>query len=233
MPSVLRFSNRRLAHLVAVVDGQGNQITSFGGGGGIGGGGTEYTEGDIDTSFTGPVVLAEGPANTAAPLQVDGSKRLLVGIAADTVGLATAARQDTANTTLSAIATHVERTYRAPNPFHTHTTEASVASGGTVNLESAQVTPGSRGHLLGVVVSSTVPFKAALSALEGGLPAGDPVVWVASSRGWEYRPPAEGFFTVVGSADPGLDGFRVAVTNLDTNAPADVYATFLWSEDVI
>jgi hypothetical protein len=49
--------------------------------------GTEYTEGDTDTTFTGAIALAEGPSNTATPLQVDASKHLQVDIAADSVGI--------------------------------------------------------------------------------------------------------------------------------------------------
>jgi len=48
---------------------------------------TEYTEGDIDASLTGIVSMAEGPSNTATPLQVDASKHLQVDIAADSVGI--------------------------------------------------------------------------------------------------------------------------------------------------
>src|SRR5688572_25103565 len=48
---------------------------------------TEYTEGDTDTTFTGIVSMAEGPSNTATPLQVDASKHLQVDIAADSVGI--------------------------------------------------------------------------------------------------------------------------------------------------
>lgn len=57
--------------------------------------GTEYTEGDTDTTLTGPAVMAEGPSNTATPLQVDASKHLQVDIAADSAGLATSANQST------------------------------------------------------------------------------------------------------------------------------------------
>lgn len=49
--------------------------------------GTEYTEGDTDATFSGLVVMAEGPSNTATPLQVDSSKNLQVDIAADSVGI--------------------------------------------------------------------------------------------------------------------------------------------------
>lgn len=47
-----------------------------------GGSGTEYTEGDTDTTFTGAIALAEGPSDTATPLQVDASKHLQIDIAA-------------------------------------------------------------------------------------------------------------------------------------------------------
>lgn len=60
---------------VAIVDGSGNQITSFGGG-------TQYTEGDVDATLTGTIAMAEGPSNTATPLQVDASNHLQVDIAA-------------------------------------------------------------------------------------------------------------------------------------------------------
>jgi len=48
-------------------------------------GGTEYTEGDTDTTFTGPVVLTEGPSNTAAPLQSNAAKDLLVSLDGESV----------------------------------------------------------------------------------------------------------------------------------------------------
>jgi len=44
---------------VAIVDGSGNQITSFGGG-------TQYTEGDTDATITGTAALVEGAANALA-----------------------------------------------------------------------------------------------------------------------------------------------------------------------
>ena len=52
-----------------------------------GGGGTQYTEGDTDATLTGTIAMAEGPADTAAPLQVDASSNLQVDIAADSVGI--------------------------------------------------------------------------------------------------------------------------------------------------
>lgn len=45
------------AQAVAIVDGSGNQLTSFGGG-------TQYTEGDTDATITGTAILWEDAANT-------------------------------------------------------------------------------------------------------------------------------------------------------------------------
>ncbi len=63
------------AQAVAIVDGSGSQITSFGGG-------VQYTEGDVDATFTGTMMLAEAAGNTAAALQIDASGHLQVDLAA-------------------------------------------------------------------------------------------------------------------------------------------------------
>jgi len=68
------------AQAVAIVDGSGSQITSFGGG-------VQYTEGDTDASFTGTIMLAEAAGNTAAPLQIDASGHLQVDLAASSTSV--------------------------------------------------------------------------------------------------------------------------------------------------
>lgn len=45
-----------------------------------GGGGTEYTEGDVDPTITGPAILGEGPANAITPILVDASGHLQIDI---------------------------------------------------------------------------------------------------------------------------------------------------------
>lgn len=50
-----------------------------------GGGGTEYTQGDTDTTITGGAVLAEGPGDALTPLLVDASQHLQVDLAAASV----------------------------------------------------------------------------------------------------------------------------------------------------
>jgi hypothetical protein len=58
---------------VAIVDGNGDQITSFGGG-------TQYTQGDTDASITGTAMLMEAAADTLVPLQGTIANGLLVDL---------------------------------------------------------------------------------------------------------------------------------------------------------
>lgn len=62
---------------VSIIDGSGNQITSFGGG-------TQYTEGDIDASITGTAMLWEDTSDTLRP--VSAAKPLPVNIVAGSSG---------------------------------------------------------------------------------------------------------------------------------------------------
>ncbi len=58
---------------VAITDASGNQITSFGGG-------TEYTEGDTDSSITGKAMMMEGAANALVPAQGTVADGMLVNL---------------------------------------------------------------------------------------------------------------------------------------------------------
>lgn len=58
---------------VAIVDGAGDQITSFGGG-------TQYTEGDVDASITGTAAMMEVAGNTLQPVQGTVADGLLVNL---------------------------------------------------------------------------------------------------------------------------------------------------------
>lgn len=85
---------------VAIVDGNGDQITSFGGG-------TQYTEGDTDASITGTAMLMEGAANALVAAQGTAADGLLVNLGSNNdvtvAGVATSAKQDTGNTSLASI----------------------------------------------------------------------------------------------------------------------------------
>lgn len=71
---------------VAIIDANGDQITSFGGG-------TQYTEGDVDTSITGTAMMWEDTGDTMRV--VSAAKPLPVSATIDTTGLATSANQTT------------------------------------------------------------------------------------------------------------------------------------------
>lgn len=73
----------RDALAVGIVDANGDQITSFGGG-------VQYTEGDTDASITGTAIMWEDAADTLTP--VNSSKPLPVTVI---TGFATSAKQDT------------------------------------------------------------------------------------------------------------------------------------------
>lgn len=116
---------------VSIVDGSGSQITSFGGG-------TQYTEGDVDVSITGTAALAEGPSDTLEALQVDASKNLKVSIEVDNVGIGGGVQYTEGDTDASITGTAVMwedtsdtlRSVSAANPF-----PVDIISGSSSNTE--------------------------------------------------------------------------------------------------
>ena len=84
--------------VVAIVDGSGDQITSFGGG-------TQYTEGDTDATITGTAMLMEGAGNALVVAQGTAADGLLVNLGSNNdvtvsssalpTGASTAANQTT------------------------------------------------------------------------------------------------------------------------------------------
>lgn len=114
-------------------------------------------------------------------------------------------------------------------PQRTSISALSIAAGGQSDLDSTQITDTLTGKLMQLLVSSSVPFKAELKTVSGSSGSVSLATWVAYRGEWNFTPPHKGFFTVLGTT-PGLDAFRVTVTNLDTTSPADVYATFLYDE---
>jgi hypothetical protein len=89
---------------VAIVDGNGDQITSFGGG-------TQYSDGDADADPTGTVAMGTDGANVFA-VHTDTSGDLQVDVLSSALpsGASTSALQTTGNTSLSTIAGAVSGT---------------------------------------------------------------------------------------------------------------------------
>lgn len=94
----------RDALAVGIVDGNGDQITSFGGG-------TQYTEGDTDATITGTAALMEGAGNTLVPLQGSTTDGQLVNLGANNdvtiTGSALTALQNI-DTDLTTVVGHVD-----------------------------------------------------------------------------------------------------------------------------
>jgi hypothetical protein len=67
------------AAAVAIVDGSGNQITSFGGG-------TQYAQGTTQATPTGTVALGQNPSNILNALALDASGNLKVNLNANSFG---------------------------------------------------------------------------------------------------------------------------------------------------
>ncbi len=111
----------------------------------------------------------------------------------------------------------------------THSTTASVAAGGAADLDAAQISSGLTGKLIQIIISSSVPFKAELKTVTNAVETGALVTWIDRSVDCTFA--HKKFITVAHNAGAGLDTFRVTITNLDTTAPADVYATFFYDEE--
>lgn len=67
--AAIRINAKRGLH-VTLYDAAGIEVSP--------GAGVQYTEGDVDTTFTGTIALAEGPSNTAATLRTTAANNLLV-----------------------------------------------------------------------------------------------------------------------------------------------------------
>lgn len=101
---------------VAIVDADGTQITSFGGG-------TQYTEGDTDDSITGTAILWEDGSDTLRA--VSAAKPLPINITSGNItGFATSAKQDT-------IIGHIDGIEALLTTIDADTSNLSVVGGGT------------------------------------------------------------------------------------------------------
>ena len=121
------------------------------------------------------------------------------------------------------------RLIETKSPKVTYVTTATVAAGSSVDLDSDQIGSGLTGKLLGMVVSSSVPFKATLQTVQNAV-ATNKVTGFSMDRKWDWKTPARDFIQQAQDAGAGFDGFRATVLNLDTSEAADVYAAFFFDE---
>ncbi len=117
------------------------------------------------------------------------------------------------------------------SPTMSHTTSAALASGGSTDLDSAQISSGLTGKLAGFLATSSVPLKVELKTVLNGAESAVRLTVFPGLAAEIIILPSKNFVTQVESATPGLDGFRLTVTNLDTTQAADVYGTFFYDEE--
>jgi hypothetical protein len=194
----------------ALVDANGDQITSFGGG-------TQYTEGDTDASFTGTISLVEGAANAAVTLKQPTQPTDTQPISANALplptGAATAANQQTdalTDTELRATPVPVSGTfYQATQPVSGTVT----ANAGTNLNTSALATEAGN---LATIKTNTDKIPSQGQALAA---ASTPVVLPAAQI-TTLTPPAAitGFATSANQATiiGHVDGIEAAVDGIET-----------------
>lgn len=118
------------------------------------------------------------------------------------------------------------------SPQTSFATSAALVDGGQTDLDSAQISSGLTGKLISILMNASVPLKGELKTVLNGIES-SVVLTIFAQAGdnvWVNLPSKE-FVTQVESATPGLDGFRLTVTNLDNENAADVYTTFFYDEE--
>lgn len=123
------------------------------------------------------------------------------------------------------------RSYGVTAAKITYATQATISAGGQAVLDSAQISSGKLGHLIAVIVTSSVPFKADIRTVSDGVESATKAIWFARDCGWYFNCPDRDFITVSQNPTLGLDGFRAIVTNLDTSEAADIYGVFYYDEE--
>lgn len=191
---------------VAILDGSGNQITSFGGG-------TQYTEGDTDASITGTALMWEDSSNTLATVSAANPLPVLASI--DTTGLATSANQQTdalTDTELRATPVPISGTITANAGTDLNTSTLALESGGN----------------LAAIKAKTDNIPAQGQALAG---ASLPVVLTAAQV-TTLTPPAAitGFAT---EAKQLVDNHQVTVSNITSTPVITGFATSARQDTII
>lgn len=116
-------------------------------------------------------------------------------------------------------------------PKTTLATSTDLVASASIDLDSDQITVGTTGQLIALMITSSVPLKAVLKTLLNGAESSDLAVFMTKTANeLPIEMPSKLFYTQAHDAGVGLDGFRVTVTNLDGSQASDVYCTFFYDE---
>jgi hypothetical protein len=117
------------------------------------------------------------------------------------------------------------------DPRKNRVTSSGLATGGTVDLDSTQISSSKTGKLANVVVCSANPLRIDVKTVLNGTPTTIMTAFTsAANPTFDWTPPHANYVQQAENVGGGLDGFRVTVTNRDDVLTADVYATFYWDE---
>jgi hypothetical protein len=190
----------------------GNPLPTSGGGSGGGGAVTVADGADICQGSTSDLAITgDNPGTLSAKLR--GINKILAAVA------------DLVNGWLN-----VNIRQRSANPKNALVTLSTLSAGAITNADSSQISSGKTGYLSELIVAGSVPFKAELKTVLNGVESGNVVVWISDGDCWDWRPAAQNLVTQAQDPAAGFDGFRVYVTNLDPQLPANMYVTFFWEE---
>lgn len=116
------------------------------------------------------------------------------------------------------------------NPVRTLDSAAAVAAGSEdITIQTADL-GGTTKKLTGVDITASVAWKGKIQSVSDGTPTDLVVLFGDSGESVQWRPPHKNYMSVTFGANAGFDGFRCAMTNMDTSEAADLYATFYYED---
>jgi len=113
------------------------------------------------------------------------------------------------------------------NPTRQLVTSAGVAAGASANLDSNDL-PSK--YLWQATFTASVPFKVVLSLNDNGSLTSLDTIFGRAGETVTWKPPHRAFAQAP-AAGAGTQGWRAAMTNMDTSEAADVYATFMYADN--
>jgi hypothetical protein len=115
------------------------------------------------------------------------------------------------------------------SPQYNYQTSAALAAGGTVALVFGDITDATTGQLQKMVLSSSVPIRAAVQTYDGTTTTTTGVMFTsASNPNAIYEAPSKETVTLAGSGTASK--FQAHITNMDNALAADVYGVAFWDE---
>lgn len=200
-----------------------------------GGGGTQYTEGDTDTTITGTVALAEGPSDTATPLQVDASKHLQVDIAASSVTITvdgSGVTQPVSHAALTELAAAIDTEVQCDIVSGTITTVSTLTGGGVAHDSADSGNPvkvGAKAFSPDGTTPGTAVAENDRSDLKTDLNGRLLVNTVSPQRGHKHLDGTAAYTDESLVADPG-DGFQIVITHISFSSGEAVAINFFLEE---